>query len=84
MARAKKKQLVESVTITSRGKRIGSIEPEQFRKSTSCPRTHFLGDCIKEWNDWKAQIGEPERASIEWGLNGLGRARRAAKKKRSK
>ena len=52
------------IEITSDGKPIGRISPEQFCKSFGVPKSAFLADGIKRFNERKAEANEPERAEI--------------------
>jgi hypothetical protein len=47
------------------GTRRGSMTPEEFRAGMSCPKTHFLGDCIKSWNARQERLGYEDRARLE-------------------
>jgi len=50
------------VAITSKGRRTGTLTPEAFRKGIDAPKSLFLSDIIKQFNENKEKAGEPERA----------------------
>ena len=52
------------IHITSHGQYIGKMSPEEFRAGAKAPKTMFLAEVIKDYNAWKASIGEPERAEL--------------------
>lgn len=47
------------------GKRRGSLTPEEFRASSGCARTVYLGDCIENYNARQAREGAEDRARLE-------------------
>lgn len=53
-----------TLIVKSNGTKIGEITPDQFRRAEDVPATMFLQTAIQKWNDWKAEIGEPERIEI--------------------
>jgi redox-regulated HSP33 family molecular chaperone len=59
------KKSLFALIVKSRGIKIGKLTPEQFRSSEQVPSSMFLQEAVQKWNDWKAEIGEPERISIE-------------------
>lgn len=47
------------------GKRRGSLTPDEFRTAFGCPKTLFLDDCIKRYNERQAREGAEDRARVE-------------------
>ncbi len=47
------------------GARRGSLLPEEFRVGLGCPKTHFLADCIKDWNVKQERQGYEDRVRLE-------------------
>ena len=47
------------------GARRGSLTPDEFRASLGCPKTHFLADCVKDWNAKQERQGHEDRARVE-------------------
>lgn len=62
------------IRVLSGGKQIGTMTPDEFRVAAKAPRSMFLGDVIKRFNEWKAEQGEPER--VEQFLPGAKPAKR--------
>lgn len=58
------------------GSRIGSLTPDEFRASMSAPKTYFLADLIKTWNDRQERWGYPNRARLEMRTKAPKRRRR--------
>lgn len=52
------------IQITSNGTKIGTVSPDDFKRSIQAPKNSFLPDAVNKWNDHKAKLGEPERAEI--------------------
>lgn len=53
------------LVVKSNGQEIGKVTPDQFRKNEGVPSTMFLQEAVQKWNNWKAEIGEPERVEIQ-------------------
>lgn len=47
------------------GTRRGSLTPDEFRSGMGCPKTHFLADCITDWNAKQLRLGHEDRARLE-------------------
>lgn len=58
------------------GARRGSLTPDEFRAGMGCPKTHFLGDCIKTWNAKQDRLGLEDRARLEMRTTSSRRRRR--------
>ena len=59
------RELEFRVVVESDGKRIGSMDSDEFRRAARCPRTMFLATCVEEFNANKVRLGEPERVRVE-------------------
>jgi hypothetical protein len=64
--------IIESADGTHRG----SLTPEEFRTALGCPKTAFLDDCIKRFNERQAQDGAEDRARVEMRTTPSRRRRR--------
>jgi len=76
MARARFKGFLVQIK-DAEGRLRGTMEPDEFRRGTNCPRTAFLEDCVKRWNTRQAEDGAEDRAEVVMeAVEGRGRSRR--------
>jgi hypothetical protein len=53
-----------------------TLDSDQFRTASGCPRTMFLGDCIERWNASQLQRGAEDRAYLRMDIKRATRRRR--------